>query len=94
MTISESLRPATRRDLLCSDLNDGCVLYDRNAETTYTLNITASLIWSYLDGSLSLKEIADEVSSIGGSDEEKVLLDVVKAVTFFYENGLLEHQRN
>ena len=88
--ISTSSRPAIREDLQQSDLDDGCVLYDRTREMTYTLNITASLIWSYLDGTLSLEDIAREVSSIGGPDKDAVLRDIVKTVTFFHGNRLLQ----
>ncbi len=88
--ITTASRPVVREDLQQSDLKDGCVLYDQIREKAYTLNITASLIWSYLDGSLSLEEIAGEVSSVSGSDSDTVLLDVVKTVTFFHDNGLLE----
>lgn len=88
--ISKSSRPAVREDLTQSDLKDGCVLYDQIRDIAYTLNITASLIWSYLDGSTSLEEIAGEVSSVNGSDREAVLSDVVKTVIFFHDNGLLE----
>jgi hypothetical protein len=87
--ISKSSRPGMRKDLEQADLNDGCVLYDPIREMTYTLNITASLIRSYLDGAFSLEEIAGEVSSIGGPDKDAVLLDIVKTVSFFQENGLL-----
>ncbi len=87
--ISKSSRPGMRMDLEQADLNDGCVLYDPTREMTYTLNITASLIRSYLDGVFSLEDIAAEVSSISGPDKDTVLRDVVKTVIFFQENGLL-----
>lgn len=88
--ISKSSRPMIREDLLQSDLSDGCVLYDQSREMAYTLNITASLIWSYLDGAISLEEIARELASVSGSDTDTVLRDIVETVTFFRENGLLE----
>ncbi len=90
--ITKSSRPMTREDLLQSDLNDGCVLYDKSRETAYTLNIMASLIWSYLDGAISLEEIARELSSICGSGTNTVLPDIVRTVTFFQDNGLLEQK--
>lgn len=88
--ISMSSRPVVREDLQQSDLKDGCVLYDQIRDMAYTLNVTASLIWSCLDGSMSLEEIAGEVSAASGSDRQAVLSDVVKTVTFFHDNGLLE----
>ncbi|MEJ2685565.1 MAG: PqqD family protein [Candidatus Sulfobium sp.] len=88
--ISKSSRPMIREDLQQSDLKDGCVLYDQIREKAYTLNITASLIWSYLDGAISLEEIARELASVSGCDTDTVLRDIVETVTFFRENGLLE----
>lgn len=88
--ISRSSRPVIREDLLQSDLSDGCVLYDERRGTAYTLNVTASLIWSYLDGAISLEEIARELSTVGGSEIDTVLGDIIKTVTFLDENGLLE----
>jgi Coenzyme PQQ synthesis protein D (PqqD) len=88
--ISESSRPLTRGDLQRSDLNDGSVLYDRTGEMTYTLNLTASLIWSYLDGDFSLEEIAGEVASAVDTDKDTVLSDVLRTVATFHENGLLD----
>ena len=55
----------------------------------YTLNVTASLFWSYLEGNLSLEEIAAEVSAISKASEDAVMRDLYGAVAFFQENGLL-----
>jgi hypothetical protein len=82
-------RLSRRPDIQQRDLNDGCVLYDQEREIAYTLNVTASLFWSYLDGNLSLEEIVAEVSSISKASEDAVLKDLCDAVAFFQENGLL-----
>lgn len=87
--INQASRPIIRADLQQADLKDGSVLYDKTRETTYTLNLTASLIWSYLDGGFSLEEIAGEVSSIHGADSDTILKDVIETVRLFQKNGLL-----
>jgi len=83
-------RPKMRNDLQQTDLKDGCVLYDREKEMTYTLNITASLIWSYLDGNLSMEEIAEEIISLGSSDKNAIWQDILHTINFLEQNRLLE----
>ncbi len=92
-SLSDQVRLARRPDIQQRDLGDGCVLYDRTQEMAYTLNVTASLFWSYFDGSLSLGEIAAEISSIGKAGKDEVLQDLYAAAAFFRENGLLAPDR-
>lgn len=87
--LSAQLRLSRRPDIRQRDLDDGCVLYDGKREMAYTLNITASLFWSYLEGNLSLEEIAAEVSSISKASEDAVMKDLYGAVAFFQECDLL-----
>jgi hypothetical protein len=87
--LSPKLRLSRRPDILQCDLTDGGVLYDREREMTYTLNITAFLFWSYLEGDLSLEEIAAEVSSVSKANEDNVMKDLCSAVAFFRDNNLL-----
>jgi len=84
--------PKRREGLEQRNLADGSVLYDREREMAYTLNITASLIWSYLDGTLSLEQIAEEVALASGGDMDNVLKDVLNTVTYFHGNGLLDRE--
>jgi hypothetical protein len=88
--ISHSYRPKNRRDVRQLDLEDGYLLFDKEKATVYTLNNSAALFWFYCDGNKTVKEIAWEVSLTTGIEEKKVLEDVVKTISFFQENGLLE----
>jgi hypothetical protein len=87
--LSPQLRPSRRPDIVQCDLSDGGVLYDPQREMAYTLNITAFLFWSYLEGDLSLQEIAAEVSSVSTANEDNVMKDLCSAVAFFQDNNLL-----
>jgi hypothetical protein len=87
--LSPELRVSRRPDIMQCDLSDGGVLYDSAREMAYTLNITAFLFWSYLEGDLSLEEIAAEVSSVSKANEDNVMKDLCSTVAFFQENDLL-----
>ena len=88
--ISSKSMPKRREELEQRNLSDGSVLYDRKQERAYTLNITAALIWSYLEGTLSLQQIAEEVALASGGNVDDVLKDVLATVTYFHGNGLLQ----
>lgn len=90
--VSVKSRLRRRGDIQQRDLDDGCVLYDREKEMTYALNITASLFWSFLDGKLSLEQVAEEIACIGSIQTGEALEDLCNIVALFQENGLLEHE--
>ena len=82
--------PAPRDGVLFRELEDGCVLYDPEAEKVHSLNVTAGVIWCLVDGVRSIDEIADEVASRSGAGAEAVLADVLRAAGEFARQGLLQ----
>jgi hypothetical protein len=87
---SKRYKPKGRENIQRIDLEDGCVLYDREKKVTYTLNSTASLFWFYIDGKLTLEQIAREISLTTDVKAEEVLDDFIKTSIFFQENDLIE----
>lgn len=82
--------PAARDGVLFRGLEDGCVLYDPEAEKVHSLNVTAGVIWCLVDGVRSIDEIADEIASRSGAGAEAVLADVLRAADELARQGLLQ----
>jgi hypothetical protein len=67
------------------------ILYDPETRDVHVLNVSAALVWSLLDGTRSLGEVAEMVAEevAGEPDPDTVLGDVRDAVDTFRESGLL-----
>jgi hypothetical protein len=81
-----------RRDVLFRQLDDEWVLFDPASDRLHTLNLTAALVWSHLDGALDEEEIAREVGAafeppVSGP---AVAADVREVLRRFRAEGLLE----
>ena len=88
--MSERLKPAVRADLEYHELDDGGVVCDPLADRIHTLNLTAAYVWSRLDGSRSIEQIATELHEITGVSIQTAVTDVGLAVERFQDEGLLQ----
>ncbi|MGH9073406.1 MAG: HPr-rel-A system PqqD family peptide chaperone, partial [Acidimicrobiales bacterium] len=71
------------------ELDGEGVLYDEEAGASHLLNATATAVWSCLDGSGTLDEIAAELADAFGADAQTVRHDVIALVQQFGRQGLL-----
>jgi hypothetical protein len=88
--VPASYRPSMKNSLLQSDLQDGCVIYDRDKGSVLALNITSSFYLTYCTGDYTLEQIAVESSLVTGLKTEEALKDIISTIMLFQENGLLE----
>jgi hypothetical protein len=83
-------RPKGRGEVVCREVDDGFILYDPEEGRVHSLNLAAAFIWDSLDGTQSLAEISGNLRKIPGTEGHDVSADVLKTVTNFREEGLLE----
>ena len=83
-------RPKGRGGVECREVDDGFILYDPKEGRVHSLNPAAAFIWDSLDGTQSLAEISGNLKKISGTEGHDVSADVMKTVTNFREEGLLE----
>src|SRR5262249_49284902 len=71
------------------DTTDGAILVDEGLDRVHTLNASASLLWSCLDGASTLAEIAADIASEMGADPAVVRKDVVATAEHLASEGLV-----
>jgi len=86
---TEMVRPKVRPDLSWSEVDDGGVLFDSNANKIHSLNSTAACIWLLADGSRTAQDIAAELCEICQVPIHKVLADVEDTLNKFRRENLL-----
>ena len=85
-------RPRGRDDVVFRSVSDDWVIYDPKTMDLHVLNATAAAVWSCCDGSLTIDDIAGEVSRYleGAPEIGAVRADVQRAIDRLMEDGLLE----
>ncbi len=83
-------RPKGRGEVVCREVDDGFILYDPEEGRVHSLNPAAAFIWDSLDGTRPLAEISGDLKKFPGTEGHDVSADVLKTVTNFQEEGLLE----
>jgi hypothetical protein len=66
------------------------VLYDERNNRFHLLNPSANIVWSCLDGTVSLDALSDELAEAFDTPVEVVRVDLMGLVTRFAGEGLLE----
>jgi PqqD family protein of HPr-rel-A system len=69
-------RPKVREDLTVVELDGEAVIYDERNGDLHRLNQTATLVFSLLDGSATVEELARDISEAYGMDDEEVIAQV------------------
>jgi hypothetical protein len=65
-------------------------VYSSESHTVYTLNDSASAVWSLLDGTRTLDEVVACLAETYGTDPLELRTDVEQLVADFVEDRLLE----
>jgi PqqD family protein of HPr-rel-A system len=85
--------PKVRSDLTVVELDGEAVVYDERSGDLHHLNPTAMVVFSQLDGTVSVRELAGEIAEVLGTSPEEIERQVVGVVSDFGEAGLLEPVR-
>jgi len=85
-------RPKRRSDVIFRPLDESWVLFDPGTEQLHVLNLSAALVWEFLDGETPLDGIADAVGSAFDPPVPalEAMTDVQTALNRFQEAGLLD----
>jgi len=82
-------KPARRHDLRCHVIDGEALLYDSDANLIHRLNTTALCIWERCDGTLTIDELTEHLTSIYDVPLDIARADVTEAVRQMEANGLL-----
>ena len=69
-------RPQTRADLTVVELDGEAVIYDEINGDLHRLNPTATLVFSLLDGSATLEDLARDIADAYGMPLDEVIVQV------------------
>ena len=88
--ILASSAPVGRRSTRLIELGGQVLIYHEEIRHWIVLNRTASALWSCLDGSATVAEIADDLSAVFGAQPETVQEQVLHMVRVLGHQGMLE----
>ena len=69
-------RPRPRPDIVVESLDEELLLFDAEAGMGYVLNPTAARIWRLLDGTRSVRDIAEQLVGIYALSLEEALAEL------------------
>jgi hypothetical protein len=81
---------SVRADLTAVDVDGELVIYDDSRRRLHRLNPSATILWNCLDGSATLREIADDIAEALATDPDSVLSDIVALAAHLEDEGLLQ----
>jgi PqqD family protein of HPr-rel-A system len=84
------MKPKVRDDLTVVELDGEGVIYDEETGELHHLNQTATLVFSLLDGTGTIKEIALDLSSAYGQEPKDIEDQLRPLIRGFKQAGLLE----
>lgn len=82
-------RPQRRDDVTAQPLDDELVIADPLNGESFVLNQTGRLIWERCDGTHTIQDIAEELSSMHGISVEQAHADTTELVQSFSASNLL-----
>ena len=89
-TIDLSFVPVPRAGLAPVAVGDELLIVDDGADRPHLLSPTASLVWSFMDGTGSLGDFAADLVAELGADPRRVQADLVDLARELGRRGLLE----
>ena len=85
-----AMKPKVRDDLAAVELDGEAVVYDESNGSLHHLNPTATIVFSFCDGSSTVKEMSAEISEAFGAESTQIEREVRKLLRSFKESGLLD----
>lgn len=86
---SVAQRPCVRDDLTVVELDGDAVIYDERNGDVHRLNPTATLVFSMLDGSTTLDELARDLGEAYAQPVDRIGAQLRELVAQFDESDLL-----
>jgi hypothetical protein len=81
--------PLPHADVTVFPLDDDLVIYHVRTGQSFVLNQTGRLIWSLCDGTRTMTELAEEVSSMCHITLDQAQTDVGELIRDLTQNGLI-----
>lgn len=91
--ISEEMIPVQHPDVLAQGVLEEMVLYDGDSEMGYSLNASAKAIWDCCDGSRTVRQICNDLSSTFEVPPDLLIEDVRLALRQLLTLGLIQDKR-
>lgn len=85
-----AILPKRRADVTTRKVNGETLILDRKHEDVHQLNSSASYVWQYCDGRISVHEIAVAMAKDFSIDLEIAEIDVADLISKLAGLGLLE----
>jgi PqqD family protein of HPr-rel-A system len=82
-------RPRVRKDLTVVELDGEAVVYDERSGELHHLNPTATLIFGFLDGTVTVRDLAVDVADAFGVPADEVESQIRALIRRFRALGLL-----
>jgi hypothetical protein len=83
--------PVARDDVVLRRVGSEWVLFDSRADRAHVLNLTAAVVWTYCDGSLSSDAIADALArELADTEAAAIREDIERVLRRFADEGLLQ----
>lgn len=73
-----------------ADLDGEVVVFHERTGRVRTLNATAGLVWRFLDGTVTVADLAGDLAAELGVDPEQARADLTRLVGTLRRAGLLE----
>jgi hypothetical protein len=87
--IDETFTPRVRDDIAAVEIDGEMLVFDESASAWHLLNPSAAMVWQIADGTASVLELAQDISSVLGVDLTDATAGVVAALRDFRARGLL-----
>lgn len=82
--------PTARDDVLLRRVGSEWVLFDARKDRAHVLNLTAAVVWTYLDGHHAPDAIANAIAQgLAGTPAEAIMGDIESVLRRFANEGLL-----
>lgn len=85
--------PRRREDVTSIDVEGEAVIYEPDHGGVHRLDRIATVLWSYLDGSVTVRELGEDVADVFEEQPSRVREDVLAYVRELGRQGLLQGVR-
>lgn len=90
-TTAPAVLPVARDDVVLRRVGSEWVLFDARADRAHVLNLTAAVVWTYLDGAHRSDAIAEAIArEIRDTRPESIRADIELTIRRFADEGLLQ----
>src|SRR5688572_27206206 len=86
--------PARRSRLISAEIGAEIVLYDEGSDSLHLLDPVASVVWSSLDGTMTLRQVCADLADAFYTLEERVRDDVLRLVGELADRNLIAPHRS